>query len=982
MNKLYFLKAMLLLIVDITIFSLIQAQNLHVIDVNKIKNSNPSNFQSSTQEFAELNGIFYFSADDGIHGNELWSSNGTNATTQLLKDIAPGTTSSNPRDITTVGNRIYFTAYNEGQVLQLWTSDGTDAGTQSLIDLVPTGPNIYQASDPYFTNVNGTLYFFISYDNFNVDPYYINQLWKTDGMAEGTQMVIDLVSAFNANYVGNLINSNGRLFFTQYVSELGTELYTSDGSPQGTTIVSDINPNPYAGSNPSHLTSLNGLLYFSADDGSGNKLWVSDGTATGTYAVPNSNNIMPSGFDNSPFTILDNVLFFQGNTDASGIELCKYDPSNATNEVQLVKDIAPGANSSYPASITNVNGVLFFTVGPSGEDAALWKSDGTDAGTMLVKDINPGGENIYSNLINVNGSLFFSYGNDELGNELWKSDGTTAGTILVKDIFSGPPGSFPQFLTYKNGLLLFAATDAKKGSELWKSDGTESGTTLVKDINQTSTASSYPYGFAAINNNKVIFSAGGLYVTNNTDAGTKKIGAPDISYQVNFKNKIYLLDYSYQLWQTNGTKEGTSAIPIPSIVDPSTEYVTNMVATESLIYIVSSNFATNQSSLWRTDGTPEGTYVLKTDLTPGFEFPTALGNTLFFGTYNEAHGVLWKTDGTVAGTVVVKGITQEFSYYPVLNIYNFKGRIYFVSYAPEINNYSLWTSDGTEAGTKVLKPVGVDFYSQFAQANGKLFFYALNAVSKGYELFASDGTPRGTRLVKDINKGAASSTVRSPVSGDTLIYFIADDGKHGAELWKSNGTKEGTSLVKNITPGINGTNIYQMVNAGNKLFFTVNDTLWQSDGTKINTHPVKDDLLKGVTQIGNLAVIDGKVYFSGYTYHLGQELYVGSASGDFAPVSLVTNNTLISNPSENEFAAKLLTNPVTDQLKFTVSVKMQQEARIIITDLSGRVLTSAKQILSAGINTLSYSSSSWAKGIYLINIETSGKFNATLKALK
>ncbi|MEO8762849.1 MAG: T9SS type A sorting domain-containing protein [Ginsengibacter sp.] len=60
----------------------------------------------------------------------------------------------------------------------------------------------------------------------------------------------------------------------------------------------------------------------------------------------------------------------------------------------------------------------------------------------------------------------------------------------------------------------------------------------------------------------------------------------------------------------------------------------------------------------------------------------------------------------------------------------------------------------------------------------------------------------------------------------------------------------------------------------------------------------------------------------------------------------------------------------------------QQEARVIITDLSGRVPTSAKQVLSPGVNTLSYSSSAWAKGIYLINIQTSAKFNGTLKALK
>ncbi len=44
----------------------------------------------------------------------------------------------------------------------------------------------------------------------------------------------------------------------------------------------------------------------------------------------------------------------------------------------------------------------------------LWRSDGTDAGTVLVQDINPGalGSEL-AELVNVNGELFF-----------WANDGT------------------------------------------------------------------------------------------------------------------------------------------------------------------------------------------------------------------------------------------------------------------------------------------------------------------------------------------------------------------------------------------------------------------------------------------------------------------------------------------------------------------------------------------------------------------------------
>src|SRR5262249_16950416 len=105
----------------------------------------------------------------------------------------------------------------------------------------------------------------------------------------------------------------------------------------------------------------------------------------------------------------------------------------------------------------------------------LWKSDGTEAGTVVVKPMV--GEEV-SELTVVDGTLFFMQYDD-----LWKSDGTAAGTVQVMEI-NNPSGASlsHKHLTDVNGRLFFAVDDGAHGTELWTSDGTVAGTTLVKDI--------------------------------------------------------------------------------------------------------------------------------------------------------------------------------------------------------------------------------------------------------------------------------------------------------------------------------------------------------------------------------------------------------------------------------------------------------------------------------------------------------------------
>src|SRR6266581_1915791 len=102
--------------------------------------------------------------------------------------------------------------------------------------------------------------------------------------------------------------------------------------------------------------------------------------------------------------------------------------------------------------------------------------------------------------------LFFAASDGASGVELWKTNGTDAGTVRVKDINTGAGSSSPFGFTVFNGIndgasgaLYFRADGgAATGIELWKTNGTDAGTVLVKDIN-TGAGSSAPVGFTVFN---------------------------------------------------------------------------------------------------------------------------------------------------------------------------------------------------------------------------------------------------------------------------------------------------------------------------------------------------------------------------------------------------------------------------------------------------------------------------------------------------
>jgi len=439
----------------------------------QVKDILPGSYSSNPSNFKVIGNVMYFAADDGVHGNELWRTDGTESGTYLVKDIDFG--SSNPEELTDVNGVLFFTAEDGTHGRELWKSDGTEQGTILVKD-------IFQGTDgseiAYMTASGGQVFFQAKKSASDVE------LWKSDGTESGTVMVKDIgvIPGGGGGGVGSnpthLVDVNGTLFFQANRLQLGKELWKSDGTESGTVLVKDIAPGTVpsgpsaASSTPILMTNLNGVVYFSASSstGSSRKLWKSDGTEAGTVRVTNAAN------DLNDLVNLGGMLYF-GATDATTGREPWMSDGTETGTTRIA-DLAPGfaipgfqIGNSDPESFTLSNGVVYFIANDESSGRELWKTNGTESGTVMVKDIYQGSENSSTPeyLISHNDTLYFVADDGSTGREVWKSDGTLVGTQMVDDQLG--MDFEPMYLTSLGNDILFTAFEPGSGVELWKIGG-------------------------------------------------------------------------------------------------------------------------------------------------------------------------------------------------------------------------------------------------------------------------------------------------------------------------------------------------------------------------------------------------------------------------------------------------------------------------------------------------------------------------------
>ncbi len=622
-------------------------------------------------------------------------------------------------------------------------------------------------------------------------------------------------------------------------------------------------------------------------------------------------------------------------------------------EAHMVLDINSTIISvdSGPGNFSDQGAWSYFTASDGASPPLPWSTNGTSAARLATPEVLTTG-NIESATYRAGGLTYFTVPNYNRGTALWVTNGTAAGTREVV-----PFDPYPTFIgAFGNELAYLRYDDADV--DLWLTDGTAAGTRTISNLSDVhGNAQS-----AIVANGKIYLlvqilgSASEPWVSDGTPAGTHSVGPLPLATAGHWPKPSlaragrYVVftattsDRGGEMWSIDTQTE--SLTPLPEVapgtdsgIDDSTGAVPPRLTSVGDIVLFIGTPSAGVRELWRTDGTPGGTWRLSTAAPyasyhqPEFRGPVGTGRYLFAAdnaSVPELHGTdgssvetllsgtpvellgqvgsnyyfskydttlgwyeVWRTDGTAAGTHRLTGFGTDSAIYEVAGDTTrlfVRQRLADVggadAPASRIFEYDLQTDEATLIHS-IPKVQGGSIFPVFAFAQGRLYFDGANAVT-GHELWAWESAAEGAHEVRNIapESQTESASPENFIELDGKLFFTADDGHAGREWWTSDGTADGTRLLVDLWPGEESSQIRYAFTGGGQLYFFAKDgfsdfKLWRSDGTAQGTTALLE-VEPPTSPCSPLAVTEGTyVYFQAATDDHGDELWRsdGTSSG-------------------------------------------------------------------------------------------------------
>ena len=401
------------------------------------------------------------------------------------------------------------------------------------------------------------------------------------------------------------------------------------------------------------------------------------------------------------------------------------------------------------------NGKRYYgvTVTPS---VAIAVTDGTNAGTKVIKNLGhsgvlsaaikaiiPAKDHFYIHVyVYKSWSPYIQY------DELWKSDGTDAGTVLLKRFdergvtTEGISITTDQYEAANRSLsgneMYFYGYTGSNGRKIWKTDGTAAGTSMIADKSANA--------LTRLNDDVYFASDFKLWKISGTTGSVELIDVPNIFIVATmrmaaFKNKLYFMGFDetngVELLSSDGTPSGTKIFtntsPLTNNVYSLTTF--NLTSTDDyLLFSTLHNASVNtRHTLYRTDGTLGGTV----QLSPADAVDAGTSSGSMFSKTNENFYCFNMNQKTIFRTNY-----QENGYsivstgaYNAGNLVDYKGTAWYTGGTASMSGNNDFAEPHRTDGVQTVKTFDIITLMQgtnnigsnpfgFHELNGNLYFFA------------------------------------------------------------------------------------------------------------------------------------------------------------------------------------------------------------------------------------------------------------------
>jgi ELWxxDGT repeat protein len=884
-------------------------------------------------------------------------------------------------------NLILFGADDNSKIgHELWQTDGTANGTKLLFDIATDENKGSKATN--FLSFKNRAFFSVT-----LEPTYNNILVSSNGTKKGTAALKLGNDLLSPDY---MIKNPNFLFITTTLST-GVAIVKSDGTDTGTSIFTVLPAETKIIEKP---IFLNDLLFYVTRNYSNNRFefWRSDGTSSGTFVLDSG-----SYYEYVKIISTDNLVYFWVRNQEGNFSLWSTDGSLVNTK--LVKDFNVNGQSSGYTNIMGKLGNYLFLFLDSSTGVKLWRTDGTELGTVKIDSnlIRYGNfiefnnelffygesfskvpfdgpmelilERSFSDARVVNGSIFFLNYDFNSGLEPWISDGTVSGTHIIEDIKKGLGSSNPEILGTVGDKTVWIATDNLHGRELFICDKNGENMQLLKDLN-ANTKDSNPNSFTK-QDDKIVFKAftdSNGYEIHSYDKANESFNYTDLYSGSGSSNPRHLIEvdgyhyfiaddstHSLEIWNwTNDVNDATLVKDLSPSFEPDNFSDVHVINNRVLFTAYDSFYQQNLYSL-----SPGPVSTIERLIPPNYlqkykQF-AELDGKYYFIDYGNG---LYSTDGiTIELVYNFSNSDSKFQ-----EIIKFKNKL-FLSMLDQQSGNQLWVSDGTHGGTK---PYNSATYSTliepprlFTIVDDYLYFAAVS-ISYTSFIYRTDGISGKIEQIRSFEDQSRYLYFSDFVAcNGALLYFVDSYSYSGSVLFRTDGTKEGTYFIKSFEDEID---ISNKAILGNRLYFNGNSEkhgreLWVTDGTKEGTNRIADICPNACSSNPqNIKIIDSVLYFSAYHPKYGIELWT-------MPVLKNIGDPLVL----DEIEFKILGNPIINQT-LVVQFKSEVNEKVFLTIYSpmGQLILQIERDLIEGDNVFNIPLPSSMDGLYFLNYKRNG----------